>query len=339
METKNDLYWLWLDQIRGVSLTDKYGLLQKYGSPQSIYLAEDQVIIRFIDGRHAVDTCFPDKNLDPYKRILDRHQQLGIKMLTPEHPLYRPGCGFVCFYKGSRLQVNNTAAVIGTRKCSADGYYQTEKICQQLFSEGICVNSGLALGIDFWAHSFMLRMAGRTQAFLARGLDCCYPSVHQDLFEQIMSDGAVLSPFPAGSRPLRHHFWIRNKWMACLSDQVIVVEAPRHSGALITARHALELGRKLYAVKPHLRSDRCAGNTHILKNGAEAWPKDCWSDNAHPVFTEPVLRRLRNTPQTFDQLRTYLRLTRHELEAKLLQLEGDHWIICHGNGLWRYNGW
>lgn len=159
-------------------------------------------------------------------------------------------------------------ALVGTRKASPYGQKTARKLASDLARRGFTIVSGMALGIDAEAHEGALETGGRTLAVMATGADMTYPSSHRDLRRRIAESGAVLTEMPFGSGASRYAFPVRNRIISGLSMGVVVVEAPRESGALITATHALEQGREVFAVPGSIDSPLSSGGHQLLKEGA-----------------------------------------------------------------------
>ncbi len=175
-------------------------------------------------------------------------------------------------------------AVVGARDATAYGLAVARELGRTLASRGVLVVSGLAAGIDGAAHRGALEAGGRTVAVVGGGTDVVYPREHGLLREGILRRGVILAEQPAGTRPLRHHFPARNRMISGLSLGVVVVEATLRSGSLVTARHALEQGREVFAVPGPVGSPRSRGPHHLLKQGARL------VETADDVFAElPVL--------------------------------------------------
>jgi len=162
-------------------------------------------------------------------------------------------------------------AIVGSRAATLASARRTSEIAAELVRAGFFVVSGGALGIDAAAHRGALEAGGVTFAVLGCGADVVYPERHGQLFEQILVSGGLLSEYPPGSEPRPGCFPVRNRIVAALGDAVLVVEARRRSGALITARRARELGRKLYAVPGSAGTDEllAAGLAGAVESGAE----------------------------------------------------------------------
>jgi len=161
--------------------------------------------------------------------------------------------------------------VVGTRQLSAYGHRITPLITADLARAGLTIISGLAKGIDTLAHKAALKANGRTIAVLGSGLDKknIYPQVNQHLSEIISQEGALLSEFPIGTKPFAQNFPQRNRIVAGLSLGILVIEAPKKSGALITARNALEQNRDVFAVPGSIFSRNSLGPNNLIKLGAK----------------------------------------------------------------------
>ncbi len=202
-------------------------------------------------------------------------QTREIKTLTPDSPDYPPllreihAPPKVLMVKGTLLKEDAAAvAIVGTRSASTYGLDQARRLGRELARCGVTVVSGLAEGIDGAAHEGALEAGGRTIAVVGHGLSTVYPSHHRELAERIVRSGCIVSQFPMEMPPLAQNFPQRNEIIAGLSLGVVVVEAPIRSGALITARHAMEQGREVFAV-PGPVSARTQGTHALLKDGAK----------------------------------------------------------------------
>jgi DNA processing protein len=161
-------------------------------------------------------------------------------------------------------------AVVGARRATARGRDVALRLGRALGAAGVPVVSGLARGVDGAAHHGALEAGGTTVAVLGSGAERAYPRSHERLFRGILEKGLVVSEFPPGTEPLPHHFPRRNRILAALSRAVVVVEAGRKSGALITVDHALDLGLDVYAVPGPIDVPSCEGSNRLLQDGARA---------------------------------------------------------------------
>ncbi len=175
----------------------------------------------------------------------------------------------ILYVKGTLLKEDEAAvAIVGTRRATPYGLETARRLASDLARAGVTVVSGLAEGIDAAAHRGALEVGGRTLAVLGHGLNTVYPPFHKELAEQVAHCGALISEFPMEGEPLAWNFPRRNRVISGLSLGVIVVEAPLRSGALITAREALEQGREVFAVPGPVTSPNSPGCHRLLKDGA-----------------------------------------------------------------------
>jgi DNA processing protein len=160
-------------------------------------------------------------------------------------------------------------AVVGTRKPSNYGQVMAQRLSTEIVQHGFTIVSGLARGIDSIAHQGALQAGGRTLAILGSGINVIYPPENRRLFESISDYGAVLSEFPLDTKPDRWNFPRRNRIISGLSLGTLVIEAAVSSGALLTARHALEQGREVFAVPGRVDVPSSQGTNKLIKNGAK----------------------------------------------------------------------
>src|SRR5215472_4667184 len=160
-------------------------------------------------------------------------------------------------------------AMVGSRSPTAAGRATAREFAAWFAGAGLTVTSGLAVGIDAASHEGALAGGGATVAVFATGLDRVYPAEHAALARRIRAAGALVSEFPPRTPPLRRHFPCRNRIIAGLSLGTLVVEAARYSGSLITARHALDYGREVFAIPGSIHSPLSRGCHQLIKNGAK----------------------------------------------------------------------
>jgi DNA processing protein len=162
---------------------------------------------------------------------------------------------------------SGTVAVVGSRAASPSSLQAGRRLAEDLAAAGIVVVSGLARGVDAAAHEGALA-TGFTVAVLGSGVDVVYPPEHAALAERIVASGAVVSEFAPGTAPLRHHFPLRNRIISGLCLAVVIVEAAERSGALITARTALDQGRDVMAMPGPVAGGRNRGAHGLIRDGA-----------------------------------------------------------------------
>lgn len=215
------------------------------------------------------------QRVDPYIEI-NRAEKLGAKIVTlddQEYPyllknIYDPPP--VIYIKGDLSALNNeTVAIVGTRKATYYGKTMAINLARELASFKINVVSGLARGIDSYAHKGALEAGGPTTAVLGCGIDIIYPPENADLAAKICDNGCLITSFHLGTKPLPANFPARNRIISGLSLGTVVVEATEKSGSLITADFSLEQGREIFAVPGNIMSPYSRGPHKLLKMGAK----------------------------------------------------------------------
>lgn len=193
----------------------------------------------------------------------------------------------VLYIKGELVPSDRYAiAMVGSRLCSNYGLQMANTISRDLAGMGITVVSGLARGIDTVSHNAALAQGGRSIGVMGSGIDVIYPAENKKLVERMAGSGAVITEFAPGTPPMPENFPRRNRIISALSLGVLVVEAAERSGALITARFALEQGREVFAMPGNVNSRTSGGTNLLIRNGARAVTK------ASDIIEElaPVLR-------------------------------------------------
>lgn len=173
------------------------------------------------------------------------------------------------FYRGRLAAIHKPSiALVGSRSCTSYGQGVTRTLASSLSRCGFTIISGLALGIDATAHQATLESRGLTAAILGTGIDNIYPKTHRNLADRIVAaGGTLLSEFPPGTQAKPFHFPIRNRVISGCCHATIVIEAEQKSGSLITARHALDQGRELFAVPGPIDKPSASGTNYLIKMG------------------------------------------------------------------------
>jgi DNA processing protein len=197
----------------------------------------------------------------------------------------------IMYYRGSLLPVDEwCVAVVGTRRATVYGKQVTEEIITDLARNKITIVSGLAKGIDTVAHRSALDAGGRSLAVFASGLDIIYPTENTSLVHRIIEHGAIISEYPLGTRPRAEYFPRRNRILSGLSLGVLVAEAGETSGAMITARMALEQNREVFAIPGSILSPVSRGTNSLIQEGAKL-VRDC-SDILEELNLKTVVRQM-----------------------------------------------
>ena len=269
-------YWLWLHALRELSAKSLHQLLAAFGTPECIFYAEKKALCAACDLNSKELAELLRHDLRKAKGIAAQCREKNIHILTMDMPGYPellrsiPDPPPVLYYIGTFPDFDHalTVAVVGHRQPSHHGYLTARKIGLGLSQTGVIVVSGAAKGIDAAAMEGALYGGSPVVAVLGCGVDIVYPRESRRLLEDVRDYGCILSEFPPGSPPVGWHFLVRNRIISGLSRGVVVVEAPKRSGSLNTARHALEQGRDVFAVPGNAGDAICAGSNDLLRQGA-----------------------------------------------------------------------
>ncbi len=251
--------------------------MDKFGSASAVFKADLSEILTVKGIRRDVAQRIVNKTFvsDPEKE-LSTIEKAGIRIVTcndTEYPCLLKEISYppvILFCKGKKIPKDIISiGVVGSRNATSYGLKAAENIGYGLGRRNVVVVSGLALGIDSAAHIGCLKAKGFTVAVLGTGLDQIYPSSNQRLMEQIINSGIVISEFPMGTRPEPKNFPIRNRIISGMSRGIVVVEATKKSGSLITARFALEQNRDVFAVPGSINSFKSTGTHFLIKQGAK----------------------------------------------------------------------
>jgi len=224
--------------------------------------------------RRGVESLDARESRERSDRIRARCDRAGIRILAygsdgyPESLTRIADAPLILYGLGSPASAPDAIALVGSRAATDAGMEFARRLSADLAFAGITVVSGMARGIDSSAHEGALRSGGETIAVLGCGVDVLYPPESRGLRGRIRDRGGLLSEFPPGTLPLRHHFPMRNRLVSGLALGVVVIEAPAKSGALITARIALEQGREVMAVPGSPLFPHTAGSNRLLREGA-----------------------------------------------------------------------
>ncbi len=269
-------YWVWLASLPGVGALTANRLLDRFGSPEQVFFADDEDYRLLPELSKAELRALGDKSMYRAAKILEDCTELGYHIMTrndgdyPSRLRNIPDPPLVLYVRGRLPVIDEEAAVavVGTRSCTPYGIKAAERISYELSRHGCLVVSGLARGIDTAAAKGALRAGGRVVGVLGTGLDIVYPPENKQLFEDVAATGAILSEYPPTSPAAPEHFPRRNRIMSGLSVGVAVIEAPLRSGALITAAYALEQGRDVFALPGNVDSPASEGTNQLLREGA-----------------------------------------------------------------------
>lgn len=270
-------YWLAFNRTKGIGPAKQRALLDYFGNIRDAWHASERQLTEIgIDSRAAQQLLETRATLD-LDTSLEQVQSAGIKILTwksPEYPTYLneiPNPPALLYVRGQIRQDDKWAvAVVGTRRLTAYGRQVTRELVRGLVRSKVTIVSGLARGIDSVAHKEAIDCGGRTLAVLGCGPDIIYPAENRAVAQKIIAgQGALISNYPLGTQPDAKNFPPRNRIISGLSLGVIVVEAGKRSGALITAKFALEQDREVFAVPGNINSPASQGTNGLIQQGAK----------------------------------------------------------------------
>ncbi len=359
--------WLRLSLTDGVGNEAARQLLAYFGSPQAVFEQSEAALAQVVTPKQAqalvsvpnelAVQCVrthqwlahqPEDNSHAVWTLGDPHYPAELLQLAdPPLMLYATG--------QTERRLGNAVAVVGSRNPTPQGAEIATQFGEALCAAGLCVVSGLALGVDGAAHTGALRGASPvrsttahwpTVAVVGTGLDRVYPSKHKMLAQHIAQHGLLLSEYPLGTPPLAHNFPKRNRLIAALGLGTLVVEAALKSGSLITAKMALELNREVLAIPGSIYATQSHGCHSLIRQGAKL------VENAQDVLEElqlapqqqvnlfadalttddpipsddnehPLLKHMGFAPVNLDALQARCGLDTAALQAQLLTLELD----------------
>jgi|LSQX01.2.fsa_nt_gb DNA processing protein len=272
----NKQYWTWLSSVPGIGSVKSRKLLEYFEKPLNAWVAKEDEFrnLPFLNPADIVNLT-DNRIKERVKSHLDNLYKLDIKVITIEDPLYPYYLKniydppIVIYLKGSILENEKYLAIVGSRKATSYGQGMAQKIASELTRYGITVVSGMARGIDTYAHKGALESDGRTIAVLGCGLDIVYPYENKKLMDNIIMKGACISEYMPGTAPLPGNFPARNRIISGMSLGVIVIEAGERSGSLITANFALEQGREVFSLPGNVNSINSTGTNKLIREGAK----------------------------------------------------------------------
>ena len=266
-----------INKVSGIGSIKLRKLLDCFGSAQKIFSSSREKLGR-VEGisEKIADDIIKVSNGEGLKEelsLIEKHKVTILSIQDKDYPVNLktiPDPPPVIYVKGKILAKDEVAvAIVGSRRASYYGLTTAEEFAKKLGDLGITVVSGLARGIDSSAHTGALKIKSRTIAVLGSGLANIYPPENKNLSEEISEYGAVISEFAMTTKPLAYNFPRRNRIISGLSLGVIIVEASRNSGALITADNALEQGREVFAIPGKVDSAMSYGTNRLIKQGAK----------------------------------------------------------------------
>lgn len=246
------IHWIWLTQLPFIGSVTARRLIEKLGDAEKIYQAGSEQLAEISDlSVRQRESIIRNHSLEKAKRIFEECQNKNIFVLCWDDDRYparakKPtDAPVVLYYKGNFREMDQTIGIIGARRCSQKSKQKTVFLASECAQKKITVVSGMAKGIDSYAHTVCLNTGGYIVAILGNGLDICYPAEHNKLMKCIEEKGLLISEYPPGTHPDRYRFPRRNRLISSWSDKLFVIQAEKGSGALITAEYSRKYGREV----------------------------------------------------------------------------------------------
>ncbi len=269
---------LWFNNIKGIGNAYRKRLLESFGSVERVFDASADAIFKVLKRNDLVENIHLSRQLHSTYELLKKLSDRNIWFTFPDDESYPqklkniydpPDILYVKGRLNSGLNLYNSCiGIIGSRNADIYGREMARMFARELSARGISVISGLARGIDSMAHIGALDADGYTLAVLGCGINVTYPAENAELFSRIECKGAIISEYGLDVSPSAGTFPVRNRIISGMSDGILVVEAKKKSGSLITADLALEQGRTVYALPGRAMDINCEGTNNLIKQGA-----------------------------------------------------------------------
>lgn len=337
--------WLRLHLTPGLGQRRLLKLYRAFGSAEQILAADPETLYRRARLPQKIAQAIPAAQCPHLLSVAHKLTVDGVELISIGDHNYPSLLKAIhdppaLIYVRGRHPLPEGLAVVGSRRAAPENTRLVRELCRELSDCGIPIISGLARGIDTAAHLGALDAGGWTLAVLGCGIDRIYPSENTRLFQQIASQGTLISEQPPGTPPLAGNFPSRNRIVSGLSRGVLVAEAAERSGSLITAELALDQGREVFALPGPVQRPSCAGTNTLLKDGAHLVTEArdiverLWSNHPQPPSRRPhntdeelsgharqVAAQLDASPLHIDEIVRKSGLTPMEVSAILLHLE------------------
>lgn len=347
------LYWIWLNGIKGVGPAVAKKLIEKFISPENIYNAGKKEIQALAGvGDKLSENIIEARNLDNAKKLLYKCEKENINIVNYKEEKFPSIINnysvmpVLLYYRGNLYNNISGVAIVGARRCSEYAKQVTVEASSFLAENKIPVISGMAKGIDGYAHTACLKGNGYTAAFLGCGVDICYPNEHIELMEKIIEKGVVISEYPPGITPKPEYFPKRNRLISACSQKVLVVEAGENSGALITANYAKKQNKEIFAVPNNIYLKESSGANKLISEGASIYlnPKQLLLNNVgnysmnnqeiknkdDTLINEEkdILAIIKNKPCTIDEIIISLKKDKSIILQTLFSMELEEKVKC-----------
>jgi DNA processing protein len=268
------LYQLALSRVPGIGPASARQLLIRFGTAKAVFLASPSSLEKAGIGvkRARALALFNDfRGVEKELVFLEKFKIRCLFLTDKDYPqrlLSTARSPILLYYKGKAdLNAPRILAIVGTRTPTEYGKQSTERLVKELAFAGLLVISGLAYGIDATAHRAALRNALPTIGVLGHGLDRIYPSEHRELAREMLAEGGLLTEFRIGTEPDPHHFPVRNRIVAGMSDALLVAETDPRGGSMLTVGNALACNRRVFAFPGRITDNKSAGCNSLIQQG------------------------------------------------------------------------
>ncbi len=346
-------YRYWMANLQNIGIKKIERLLDIYKSEEEVFnSSRDELTVLNRDGAFAgvinekdIETICSNRDIDRIRSNFHKMTEKGISFVSKDDENYPErlrnifGAPYALYVKGRLPSAKEKLiAVVGARECSGYGREMAKYLSGAIAKEGISVISGLARGVDTYAHLGALEAHGVTYAIMGCGIDICYPRENINYYMEMQKSGGVISEYAPGIQPLAGNFPMRNRIISGLSDGILVIEAKEKSGSLITVDYGLEQGKEIYAL-PGRATDRLSeGCNNLIRMGAKliTSPKDILEDllpeymtrddgannnNGRVPQQDIVISCLSSDPKHFEEILRLTGLPLDSLMERLLHLE------------------
>lgn len=356
---KNLAYLICLQTINGLGPVRLKMLLEYFKDPKEIWDAPLHYLNQFkLPPAVFENMVKAKKTVDPlaqFEKIMTAKIQV-VTLFDPDYPeslkeIHNPP--ILIYFKGNLPSIIQAVGVVGTRNITGYGKTVTRNLTQELTEAGLTIVSGLARGVDTIAHQTAVEANGKTIAVLGGGLNHIFPAENNNLASTIAEkSGAVISEYHPDAPSIPSNFPARNRILAGLSQAVLVTEATKDSGSLITARFALDQGKQVYAVPGPINSSLSAGPLELIRDGAKLVTRaqDILEDFGNLVSHKPerpleklteleykIISELAREKKHLDELTRLLEQPSAKVAASLLKLEIEGFVSSEGNGVYTKN--
>lgn len=259
-----------------LSQIEKIKLIEIFKEPKEIYKLNKKNLEKITESNELIEKILDERKRLEAREIIKIAKSEKVKIICSNEKTYPENLKQIYDYpiaiytKGNTKLLNTeTTAIVGCRNCSEYGRKIAQKYSYLLARKNITIVSGLAKGIDTYAHKGALIAKGKTIAVLGSGVNHIYPNENIKLYEEILNkDGLIISEYGINTKPIPEYFPKRNRIISGLSNKVLVVEAGLKSGSIITANLAVEQGKNVYAIPGNITSEKSLGTNNLIKDGA-----------------------------------------------------------------------